>query len=115
MSLMRIGWFISLILAAATLPAGAQTLPTTPESENRTPGQTQPQDTQQPVSNDTDENRDDTPAAFHVIQTADMWNGSTTRTLSTGMVPVPSAKCIPGDFAGQHNTACLDITSRRPA
>ena len=100
MPFIRIAWVICLILAAATLPTGAQALPSSPESENRTPDQARPQDTPQPVSNETDENKDDSPAAILIIQTADMWNGSSPRTLSKVTVPVPSVKCIPGTLAG---------------
>jgi hypothetical protein len=111
MPFIRITWVIALILSAATLPAGAQALPKTAESENRTPDENQSQDIPRLPTNDTDENNDDSPSTFQVIQTADMWNGGTTRTLSKGTVPIPSVNCISGAFAGQLTTPNLPTSA----
>jgi len=101
MPFIRIAWIISLILAATTLPAGAQTLSADPESENQTSQKNQPHDSTPPVNNESDENNEDSPSKYQVIQTADMWHDSNVRTLSAGNEPVLSSNYIPCHFPGQ--------------
>ncbi|UCD28276.1 MAG: hypothetical protein JSV03_14505 [Planctomycetota bacterium] len=85
MSLVRATWIIMLILAVPTLPASGGSL-----FANCEPEDTHHQDAAEPSSSETKDNQDDSSSTLQITPTADIWAGSSTRSLTTGTIAVPA-------------------------